>query len=436
MTNYYEELELNQSLGLDELKRELAQMESVWRRREINAPEKAARKLILIAEAREAFRTAESRAAYDRELALSKQKPVEADPNAERKKQFDKWYQDALSYDANGENDLAKTAIEKAMGFCNMDQEDASFYNTASVIYRKNKDFSSALNYANKAIIIDPANPFYYLTKGLAYSWKYADNSGKRYSDAAELKQASSNARTAFQSALSKAQSRNDNLNRARALGLLAFTYYYQNPVDAAAAENYATEAVRLGDDWGNASNVLDTIAARRSEMQKQEEERLRRQKEEAENERIRREKAEQAERERKEKAAREKARKRTAHVFYVLSWICVLGSIAFFVKSVIDVDRGAGVFSFPMMTALIFGSVDFLNFMDEYVNGDSSGINTFVTAVLGITYIFTAATVLYTQMGFGEANAARTWKMFGIMMAAYVIMVIIMRVFGRKLHK
>lgn len=46
MTDYYVELKLSSSLSTAELYHELSKLESLWRRREVNNPEKAAKMIV------------------------------------------------------------------------------------------------------------------------------------------------------------------------------------------------------------------------------------------------------------------------------------------------------------------------------------------------------------------------------------------------------
>lgn len=96
ITDYYEKLNLDNSLSVSELNTELSRLETVWKRREITNPEKAAKMLLYIIEARKVFQTDSTRASYDKALAESKKKPVPVDGDAERREQLDKWLDDAL----------------------------------------------------------------------------------------------------------------------------------------------------------------------------------------------------------------------------------------------------------------------------------------------------------------------------------------------------
>lgn len=72
MVNYYEELGLDRSFGLDELKRQLSRVESVWKARRTRSPEKATKMLAIIVDARAVFSASATRATYDHELDMAK----------------------------------------------------------------------------------------------------------------------------------------------------------------------------------------------------------------------------------------------------------------------------------------------------------------------------------------------------------------------------
>ena len=85
MTNYYEELKLDPKASAKDLIEELIRQEVVWHQREINAPEEAAKKQVLITEAKKAFASEASKAQYDQELNAKPVEEKQADPEAERR---------------------------------------------------------------------------------------------------------------------------------------------------------------------------------------------------------------------------------------------------------------------------------------------------------------------------------------------------------------
>lgn len=91
MTDFYEELNLNPQDSVADINRALTQLESTWKRREINSPEKATKMLALILEARNAFKSDATKAEYDHNLAESKKAPEQVDYGAERKVQFQQY---------------------------------------------------------------------------------------------------------------------------------------------------------------------------------------------------------------------------------------------------------------------------------------------------------------------------------------------------------
>ena len=117
MTNFYEELKLDTNASASEISAELVRLESVWHKREMSRPELAAEKLALIVQAKKIFATDASKAQYDRELNAPVKESAPDDPDAARKAQFQKWYNDAINYYSAGQTDLAKTAIERAAGY-------------------------------------------------------------------------------------------------------------------------------------------------------------------------------------------------------------------------------------------------------------------------------------------------------------------------------
>lgn len=51
MVDYYAELNIDSSLGVDEINKELSKLENTWKRRELTSPEKATKMLALIIDA-------------------------------------------------------------------------------------------------------------------------------------------------------------------------------------------------------------------------------------------------------------------------------------------------------------------------------------------------------------------------------------------------
>lgn len=67
-TNLYEELSISRDMSLEEISRELSQLERVWHQRETTQPEKAHKMLALIDSARTVFSSKQSKDEYDRSL--------------------------------------------------------------------------------------------------------------------------------------------------------------------------------------------------------------------------------------------------------------------------------------------------------------------------------------------------------------------------------
>ncbi len=82
MTDYYAELNLSTSLSTAALHQELGKLESLWRRREVTNPEKAAKMIALIVEAQDKFKDEQSRRDYDLQLDQSNRKPQQFDSSS------------------------------------------------------------------------------------------------------------------------------------------------------------------------------------------------------------------------------------------------------------------------------------------------------------------------------------------------------------------
>ena len=233
MTNYYEELNLDAQASAAKLTEELIKQEVIWRRRELQRPEEAAKKLLLISEAKKVFATESSKSAYDRELNAPKPEEEKNDPAAERRAQFDIWRTNAENYLYSGQYDLAKTALEKALSY-DSGENDAGFQNLAARIYKENRDLSSALSRINKAIVLEPNEAYHLLIKALIFELAYRNS---RYPESEEYL---AQVRRTLQEAQSLAARTGDTPTRARAMGCEAFFWQFESPSDSERAGRLA----------------------------------------------------------------------------------------------------------------------------------------------------------------------------------------------------
>lgn len=149
-----------------------------------------------------------------------------------------------------------------------MEKIDDSLFSLAADIYMGNGDLHTAMSFINRAIVAAPEVSAYYVSKGLIYE-RQASAAMQQggYENPAIFR---AEERKMFQMAEIKAEQSGDLLIRARAYGLLAFSFYFQEPVDKKEGENYANLAVKLGgDSWGNADKVLKEVKATREEEQR-----------------------------------------------------------------------------------------------------------------------------------------------------------------------
>lgn len=283
MVDYYSELGLDKSKKLDEINSELNRLESTWKRREITNPEKATTMLALIIQARKVFSSDSSRSAYDDELSRDNKGPEVTDSDKARTEEINKWKSQARSYVDSQQFDLAKVAVEKAISMSNANGDDDSLFALAAEIYIDNGDLDFAMTYINRAIVTAPNVSSHYFMKGIIYD-QQASSTNYRYGNGGNVDYRTES-RKMFQMADSKAEQSGDRSSRARACGALAFSYYFQNPIDKDKGEHFANLAVSYGgDSWGNADKVLSDIRDKREAAENAERERSRIQEENRKN--------------------------------------------------------------------------------------------------------------------------------------------------------
>lgn len=319
MTDYYDELNLSSSLDTATLYQEISKLESLWRRREVTNPEKAAKMIALIVEAQEKFKDEQSRRDYDLQLDQSKRKPKQLDPNTERLQSFMEWRNKAVSFYDEQQYDLAKSALDKALSYMPADYEDSLFFNQAALIYVNNNDCNAAMDYINKAIIIDSDIPDYYLTKGLVFN----TIANKQYVDYSDKQTFHEKSEKMFLKAHELAARKNISIVRANAAGALARYYSFIN--DEARAETFAQEAVQYGETWGNGQKVLNIIKSRKAAREKAQQEQQRREKEARRRQEEEKRRNEEARR-KYEEQNEAKRRAEEKHTQKMILWTKILG--------------------------------------------------------------------------------------------------------------
>ena len=425
MIDYYTVLNLDRKKRVDEINADLSRLESIWKRREITNPEKATTILAYIIQARKAFASEVSRREYDFELAKSKQKPVDTDPNASRNLQFQKWYADVRSYFDNKQYDLAKTATERALSFYDYSTDNDEFLSLVADVYRMNQNYPTALDYINKAIVTNPQNAMHYILKAGIY--RAQASSMQSYGETDQLIQ---NARNALMQSINIAHRQNDRNSESAACGLLAYYYYFVPSPDGRKAEEYATKSVDLGNVWGNASKVLDDIMQKREQEAKAEEDRKRRQEQIAKEEQVRKERMAEAEREQKQKERLHQ----TLRKLYNVCWIAFFGWFAFVLYSMFRLKDAYG-FNVELSTAVFLIIIASWNMLEKLSDAYSSAPKIISFIFFG-GYLFGAGTIKYTQWGFGSAQAARTWKYVGMNALVLVIVILIFSLIGKAIRK
>ena len=427
MTNYYDELKLDKNLSLNELRENLIRLESIWTDRASTRPEKAAEMLVLINQAKKAFSTDMSRAAYDRELFAPPKEETAADPNAVRKAEFEKWKKAAQDYYDRQEYDMAKTALDKALQ--NADEDDFAFLQLAAQICYSNGEYHAALSHINKALLIAPDLAELYLTKATILWYFFCDGINRD----ASLQQERNNLRIASE----KAAAQGNTKVESHADGQLADSLYNWEPKDVVLAEKLAKRAVENGDDSGLGQRVLEKLEEKRTAAQAERErrEKLAREEQErreklAREEQARREAAERAEKERQQHISAMAEKEKKAKSLYLAGWIAIVLS---YVLCFVGMRSAIAAFFIAFVT---FCSAALFNYADSFKNGYSSRLVTGISTVLGFVCCFETATAAYTTMGYNAASASKTWTIFGIMLVIYFGIVFGAKVMGKNADK
>ena len=384
MTNYYEELKLDPKASAKDLIEELIRQEVVWHQREINAPEEAAKKQVLITEAKKAFASEASKAQYDQELNAKPVEEKQADPEAERREQYKYWYDQAKQYYQSKTFDLAKTAVEKAMNYASSDQEDPYFYELAANIYRTNQDYSTAMSYINKAIVLKGDDATFHLEKGMICDRQYRTIVKNGYGETDPIVRMM---REEYKQADIIATGK-DNSLRGIILGELARSLYFYSPRNEELAEEIAETAVSFGDGMGHGKEVLNDLAEKRRKAKENEEKRRKDEEErkrKAEQDRLARE---QAERERMAKEATEKHRNKLSIILFILSIFGMVGATALALLSGNRIGPFSGIPSW-LLIILFVACVGVYNYCAFYRYIDEENWCRFIWLVLSAVFIF-----------------------------------------------
>ncbi len=292
--NYYEELKISKSLDVNEINQELSKLERTWRRRELVSPDKSAKIIALIIEAREVFRTDATRHNYDQ--LLQGEKPNQDSKAASDQLQMEKYKNDTLSFFYSKQYDLSLITINKALSLMTeLNIEDSAILSLAANVYRHNGDVPMALDYINRAIIADTKDPMSYFIKAAILG------------DSGNVVQKRNNLKISIDIA-----DKNYLPIKKEILGVYARSLYFEYPQDKIRAEQYAREASKLGETWGNAHDVLNAVkqAIETAERQRENEARQKAEQEQRERERqAQLEKKAQEEKRRQEEAKRQKAK-------------------------------------------------------------------------------------------------------------------------------
>lgn len=283
VTNYYEELQLEQGVSAEEIHKRLIALQRTWIQRQINTPDKASAKLLLINEALEIFKTEEIRQNYDKELEEYNTPKKENADNLADKERIQKLIQfrkEVTHFFGESKFDLAKVAIDNALKYYNADTDEIyyseySFMAIAATIYHECGDENGALRFNNEAIVKCPKEDVdtqleNYATRAEIYLnfWiNRVKNFSNVYIDAQAMEffnEAKDSARKAY-NLLNQASDDVNNDMRIEYILLLAEILSYTNEKSAEASQAFsearclAERAIQMGDNSGRAREIIES---------------------------------------------------------------------------------------------------------------------------------------------------------------------------------
>jgi len=270
LIDFYEELHLKPLADLEDIQKELLQLERTWKQREITNPEKATKMLALVIEANEVFRTKESRKNYD-DMLKNKDEPIVNNADEEREQLKDKWLKEAWGHWDNKQYDLAQAAVQKAVGYYDENMKGGgNLFSSACGICSRNGDYQQALNYINQAIMIEPENLDYYMRKASIFS-EQCFKALKQNNYTAHTAELAEKERIVYQTIINKAKNAGDTSKQLEAADWLSASYCYFPPQDDSKAKYYVNQVIallkeELEEDWETTFNlreakrVLDVI--------------------------------------------------------------------------------------------------------------------------------------------------------------------------------
>lgn len=221
-----------------------------------------AERLTKLQEAKRVFATAASRQKYDQDLADSKKV---VDPNAKRKAEFRRWFDEAIRYYKSKQYDYAKNSIEHAIQNSVDGVLDAKFYSYAARIYGSTENFDQALDYANETIIHSKNRPIGYRIKKSVLDRSIRWNAQRQYPDWDKINKLYLQLKDTL---IEWRTHTTTNEEKAKTFGLEAILYYQYNnfqkyPVgqpDNRQAEALALKAYNLDYSEEQASKILRDI--------------------------------------------------------------------------------------------------------------------------------------------------------------------------------
>lgn len=253
--NYYDELNLDRNSSVAEINRALNQLETTWKRREVNTPEKATKMLSLIIDARTVFKTEETKRKYDESF----NNKLESTNDSKVSKYVDARNK-ALSFVESNQWDLAKLSVDTMLPYLDSVQldkdEHIEAYKLAVKVYSKNGLYENVLETANKIIMTYPDELLGYTAKEIAL--RNLLNNAKSYDT--NYNNTVNTYRNTCMLLIKKADLQGNTTLAENTLYCYSISYINHSPQDYDKAEEYANELLRRSPENSGAKQVLDWL--------------------------------------------------------------------------------------------------------------------------------------------------------------------------------
>jgi tetratricopeptide (TPR) repeat protein len=250
VTNYYEKYRIPQS-------EDLQTIQSIINQKILDEENDTfsgghGERLEELKDAKFAFKDEQSRESYDKSLRNTEERAASLDD--ERNAVYEKWFPTVYRFYVEEHFDVAKAAYENAVSGGSPDLENSEVFEFGAKICAGAFEYDEALKYINKAIVGQPDDARYLITKSDILS----NFEARAYSDRVymliEIE------KRTLELAVKIAQKNIDTASLGNAYNNLAFVWHHRSGGDKGKAKIYAEKALAIEQSWSDAKGVLQSI--------------------------------------------------------------------------------------------------------------------------------------------------------------------------------